>query len=359
MTRVAIMCQNMIIGGIQRLIADEARELTRRGVEVWLIVCEPSDPQNTLVGDTGLPAERVVYVPYRRMRNMRSFMSVVRMLWRVRPDVLFTHHWFANTVGRLAALFAGARVVAFEHSVYDAVKSRRQFIFDWVLQFVSVRVVAVSRSVAESLYRHGILRSRVVVIQNGIDLRPYPQGGAREPQEKFTFIFVGRLIGDKGVDVFLDALSEVPGVQARVVGTGPEERVLKEQGTRLGLDDRVQFLGARSDVPALLHTADALVLPSYREGFGLVAIEARAAGLPVILTDFPASTDIIKDGVQGLIVPRGDVQALAGALRRLSQDRELYARLAASAPQGLDRFSIERHVDELMAFAREPIVRYS
>jgi glycosyltransferase involved in cell wall biosynthesis len=224
---------------------------------------------------------------------------------------------------------------------------------------VSVRVVAVSSSVAESLYRHGIRRSRVVIIQNGIDLRPYRRGSAREPQEKFTFIFVGRLIGDKGVDIFLDALSEVSGVQARIVGTGPEEFALRERSRRLGVGERVHFLGARTDVSDLFATADALVLPSRREGFGLVIIEARAAGLPVILSDFPAASEIIENGVQGLIVPRGDAHALAGALAKLSQDRRLYRRLAASAPLGLDRFSIERHVGELMAFAQGPAVRYS
>lgn len=288
------------------------------------------------------------------MRDVRAFSQTVRALRRINPDVLFTHHWFANTVGRLAALLAGVQVIAFEHSVYDAMKSRRQFFLDWLLQFVSAHIVAVSYSVRDSLLAHGIRESRISVIQNGIALRRYTPRVTCEPRKEFTFIFIGRLIGDKAVDVFLEALAKVRDARALIVGAGPEERALKEQSLRLGMSDRVQFLGARSDVPALLHTADALVLPSYREGFGLVAIEARAAGLPVILSDFPASTEVIEDGIQGIIVPRGDVDALAEALRSLSEDVNRYRRLAIAAPKGLERFSIERHIDELIAVAQRP-----
>ena len=341
----------MIMGGVQRLILDEAEEFARRGTEVWLIVFEPIDTHNTLIRDQ-ISVDHVLYIPYNRMRDVRAFIQTVQTLRRIKPDVLFTHHWFANTVGRLAALCTGVRSIAFEHSVYDTVKSRRQFLLDWLLQFVSAYIVAVSHSVKDSLLAHGIRQSNVVVIQNGIALHRYASSATHEPRKEFTFIFIGRLIGDKAVDIFLEALARVRGARALIVGTGPEDQALRAQSVRLGMSDRVQFLGARSDVPALLHSADALVLPSYREGFGLVAIEARAAGLPVILSDFPASREIIEDGVQGIIVPRGDADALAGALHSLSADSKLYHQLASASPHGLDRFSIERHVDEIITIAQ-------
>jgi glycosyltransferase involved in cell wall biosynthesis len=344
----------MIMGGVQRLILDEAEEFARRGIEVWLIVFEPIDTQNTLVGEGQIPMERILYIPYNRMRDVRAFFQTVETLRRIKPDVLFTHHWFANTVGRLIALFIGVRSIAFEHSVYDTVKSRRQFFFDWLLQFASIRIIAVSHSVRDSLLTHGIRRHNIIIIHNGIALDRYTQSVAHTPKREFTFIFIGRLIGDKAVDIFLEALEKVSVARAIIVGTGPQEQALREQSVRLGIERRVHFLGARSDVPALLHTADALVLPSYREGFGLVAIEARAAGLPVILSDFSASTEIIENGVQGIIVPRGDVDALARALHTLLEDENLYHRLATAAPKGLDRFSIRRHIDELIAVAQRP-----
>ncbi len=351
MKRVALMCQNMTVGGIQRLIVDEANELTRRGIEVWLIIFEPINPEDTLAGELRIPSDHLIYIPYARMRNMRSFLQTIRTLRDIKPDILFTHHWFANTVGRLAAFCAGVRSIAFEHSVYDSQKSSKQFFLDWLLQFVSSRVVAVSSSVRDSLVAHGIQSVRIVVIPNGIDLTRYAPAPAEHAPRPFTFMFVGRLIRDKGVDVLLDALAQVPQVALRIVGDGPEATALKKQTERLGLTVRVHFLGERTDVPELLRTADALVLPSRREGFGMVIVEARASGLPVVLSDFPASTELIENDVQGIIVPRDDPAALAEALERLASDPELYRRMALAAPLGLERFSIVRQVDAVLSLA--------
>lgn len=353
MTRIAIMCQNMRIGGIQRLILDDAAEFIKRGVDVWLILFEPRNEEDTLLRGTHISSDRIIYIPYKRMRNVRTFVETVRTLRRVNPDIVFTHHWFANTVGRLAACVLGMRSIAFEHSVYDTVKPRRQFFLDWLLQNVSTRIIAVSSSVKESLIAHGIRESRIVVIENGINMLPYVRTKPQEAHVEFTFIFVGRLIKDKAINVFQEALAQVPSARALIVGTGPEEAALKEQSVQLGISDRVQFLGARSDIPDLLQSADALVLPSYREGFGLVVLEARAAGLPVIVSDFPAASSVVTDGVQGRIIPRGSVPALTEALYNLSHDTPLYRKMAEAAPKGLERFTIERHVDELLRLAEK------
>lgn len=360
---VMVLVQNMTIGGVARLIVGEVNEMHRRGIKVWLVVFEPTDSHNTLISAVHIPAERVIYIPYRRMRSMRGMRALLRCLRAVKPDVVFTHMWFANTAGRVAAWWTRIpRVFAFEHSVYDSVKNRKQFFLDRLLQHCSTAVIAVSDAVRTSLLLHGIEPEKIVVVRNGIDLERYhadvPHNTLRAeygiPENAFACIFIGRLISDKAVDVLIGALANVPGMHAYIVGTGPEEDSLKRQSARLGLEERAHFLGARSDIPELLRAADVLVLPSRREGFGLVALEARAAGLPVVLADFPASAEIIDDGVQGLIVPQGDSEALADALRTLSRDTELYNKLAAAAPEGLGRFSIGRHVDELIALAERP-----
>lgn len=363
---VAVLVQNMRIGGVARLITDELNEMHRRGIKVWLVVFELSDPQNTLVNAVQIPTEQIVYIRYERMRSVRGMYALVRCLRTIKPDVVFTHMWFANTVGRLAAWWTRVpRVFAFELSVYDLVKNKKQFFLDRLLQYCSTGVIAVSEGVRESLLAHGINPKNIVVVYNAANLKRYRVNTPRKdlrrkfgiPQDSFVCIFVGRLIGDKAVDVLLTALANVPGIRACIVGAGPEEESLKRQSAELGLEGRVQFLGSLVDVPELLHAADLLVLPSRREGLPLVVIEARAAGLPVVLADFPASAEVIDDGVQGLIVPRGDSEALAEALRTLSHDTGLYKKLAAAAPEGLERFSIERHVDQLMALAERPPAR--
>lgn len=359
--KFVIIVQNMTVGGVSRLIVDEVNEMHRRGISVWLIVFEPEQAGNTLRPECLIPPEQVIYIPFPRMRSIRGMLKLVRCLRVIQLDVVFTHMWFANTVGRFAALWTRVpRVFAFELSVYDSIKTKKQFFLDRLLQYGSSSIIAVSEAVRASLLRHGIHPRKIVVVHNGIDLGRYridtPRKDLRKKfgisENSFVYIFVGRLVGDKAVDILLAAIAKVPHVQLLIVGTGPEETALKHQSVQLGLEGRVHFLGSLVDVPELLHTVDALVLPSRREGLPLVVIEARAAGLPVVLTDFSASTEIIENGVQGLIVPRDDSEALAEALRALSEDRELYQRLSAAAPQGLERFSIQRHIDDLMALAK-------
>ncbi len=360
--KIVIIVQNMVTGGVARLIVDEINELERRGVPVWLIFFERLQAGNTLIDGCSLPSERKIYIPYPRLRSITGMFALVRLLRHIQPDVVFTHMWFANTVGRFAACIAGIpQIYIFEHSEYDTVKSRKQFMLDMLLQHITTRVIAVSDAVKGSLIRHRIYPKKITVIHNGVDLTGYTHKEVASsiraelsvPAEAFLYIFVGRLIGDKGVDVLLRALAKLPqDIRLLVAGTGPEAAALQSLSHALGVSDRAYFLGVRNDVSRLLSGSDALVLPSRREGFGLVIIEAHAAGLPVIVTDFKTSSDVVRDGVDGLIVPRDDADALAAAMKKLATDTLFYQELARAAPQDLDDVSIVHNVDALLALAR-------
>ncbi|MEI6452830.1 MAG: glycosyltransferase, partial [Actinomycetes bacterium] len=152
---------------------------------------------------------------------------------------------------------------------------------------------------------------------------------------RHVVLFVGRLVYYKGVDVLVRAML---GVDADLVliGRGPLEAELRELAIAGGSAARVTFLGPQTDdeLSAWYHAADVLCLPSVArsEAFGLVQIEAHAAGTPVVSTDLPTGVPYANpDGVTGLIVPPGDAAALAAALNRLLGDDELRARLGAQA----------------------------
>ena len=144
-------------------------------------------------------------------------------------------------------------------------------------------------------------------------------------------LFVGRLAEQKRVDVLLEAFARLagrrPDVALRLAGDGPERAALERRAARLGLAGRVEWLGARDDVPALLAEATVLALPSSGEGVPNVALEAMAAGVPVVATDIPGTRDVVADGAEGLLVPAGDAPALAGALERVLGDPALRERL--------------------------------
>jgi rhamnosyl/mannosyltransferase len=186
---------------------------------------------------------------------------------------------------------------------------------------------------------------KVTPLPLGIDLAPYQQPSANalayrehllQTHGPTLWLAVGRLIYYKAIDVAIDALKTVPG-KLVVIGTGPSEHAWKEKATALGVADRVVWLGRApaDEVVGAYHAATAYWFPSNAraEGFGLVQVEAMAAGCPVINTAIPASgvAWVSPDGVSGLTVPMNDASALAAAANRLLSEPGLRERLAAGA----------------------------
>jgi glycosyltransferase involved in cell wall biosynthesis len=140
---------------------------------------------------------------------------------------------------------------------------------------------------------------------------------------------LARLHEKKGLDTLLDAAAAVPGLYVWIAGDGPLEADLKAHCTRLGLDDRVRFLGWRNDRGALLAACDVVAFPSRYEPFGTVTVDAWAAGRPLVAADAAGPAAYVKNGENGLLVPKNDVAALAAALTAVITDKALAARLVA------------------------------
>jgi len=213
---------------------------------------------------------------------------------------------------------------------------------------------------------------RIAVIPFGIDLERYRRRDAahqarvdaiRERAPGPRLLFVGRLVYYKGLHVLLDAARQWPGTIV-IAGDGPLEPALRAQASMLGIAERLQFVGRVSDadLPAYYQACEAFVLPSIArtEAFGVVQVEAMAAGLPVVSTRLPTGVPWVnQDGVSGLVVTPGDATALGAALRRLAEDHELRRRLGDGARRRADAlFSRDRMIrvfrDVVEAVVRSP-----
>lgn len=348
--KVVMMLQNMAVGGIQRLVVDDANEMYSRGADVRVVYFEEAGGK-TLLSELRIPQEHIVYIEYPRMRSLAGFLSLIRLLRKEKPDIVFAHHWFANTVARLAGVFAMVRVVVFEHSDYSAHYSRKQLLLDYILQFLAYRIVAVSLAVRDALVRRGINEKNLVVIPNGIVLECFASI-SHSSHEGFVFAFVGRLVADKCVANILRALTEVPETRLVVAGDGPEAPRLRAFADDLGVGNRIAWMGSSERIVDVLSRVDCLVLPSRREGFGLAVIEALASGIPVVVSEVANASRAVKDGINGFVVPVGDVCALSAAMARIATRTEEYERFAARAQSGTEQFSIQKHVDRLLALVQ-------
>lgn len=179
----------------------------------------------------------------------------------------------------------------------------------------------------------------VPLLTNGNSARP--QLGLRE--DDFVIAAVCRLVRRKRLDVLLDALAMLrrPNLHLVIIGEGPEEDRLRKQAALLGLAESVHFLGRLSDdmKAASLNACDIFCLPSEHEGFGLVYLEAMGLGKPVVTTNVGGQTDIIREGVDGFLVPVGCARTLAERIARLCDHRDLLSKLAASARQRAREFT--------------------
>jgi glycosyltransferase involved in cell wall biosynthesis len=205
--------------------------------------------------------------------------------------------------------------------------------------------VVPSASLRELAIGWGIEPAHITLLPNPVSvpttLAPREELRRRHAFAGPTLAFAGRLVPQKSLEVGLEALVTVDGVELVIVGDGPEEQRLRQRSLELGLGERVRFLGAqpRGAVFELLHAADAALLTSSWENFPHMVVESLAVGTPVLATAVGGVTEIVRDGENGLLVPTGDSSALARAMQRYFADDELRARLRTGAPESVGAYA--------------------
>lgn len=209
-------------------------------------------------------------------------------------------------------------------------------------------LVCPSSYLAELAVSWGVPAERVTVIPNAAPPLPSlpdrDEARARFGIERPTLAFAGRITRQKALEVGLEALARVEGVDLLIAGDGPDLPEVRRESSARGLDDRVQFLGPldREGVLALFRAADAALLTSSWENFPHTVVEALAVGTPVVATAVGGVPEVVHDGVNGLLVPSGDVDALVAAIARAVGDSALRERLASAAAPSVDELRPER-----------------
>lgn len=290
---------------------------------------------------------------------------LTRRLREFSPHVVFTlDHHNALLWGRLAAILAGvpARVFA-SHSTGRPGGKRNFNAIDRALMRATDAVVALSETHAAYLAgREGIARSKIAIIENGIDIERFANTDRSTvdtsrrdlgiPDGCNVVIMVAALRPEKAHEAFLEAarsLSDsIDNMRFLIVGGGPREAELKELCARLSLGEQVLFLGRRSDIPVLLRLSDVLVLPSHAvvETLPLVVLEAMAAGVPVVASAVGSVPEVVRDGETGILIPPADSQALAEAVTRLINHRALAREMVEKAKRLVEsRYTDVRMVD--------------
>jgi glycogen(starch) synthase len=275
-----------------------------------------------------------------------------RAVRRRRPDVIHASsiHFVGSLVGAVVAWLSRIPLVTTCHlSGLDALppRTRRlaslyERLFGRFILRRSARVIAVSETVRDHILTLGVDPDLVEVVVNGVDAdRFHPEQDAQDRSDGgLTVAFVGRLVANKAPIELLDAVARLPhpALRVAIVGDGP---LAEEVSTRAAADPRIDALGHRSDVETVLNRSDVFVRTSTTEGRSLAILEAMAAGCAVIVSDIPANAELVEHDVTGLLVPPGDVDALAAAIARLADEPDLRQRLGAAARAAAETASWE------------------
>jgi glycosyltransferase involved in cell wall biosynthesis len=388
--RVLHLIETLGPGGAERLLHTNLKHLDPARFESRVVtVFEGPDHWVEPIRRLGVEVESLRCA---RLGDIRAGVARLRRLLRARPcDVIHTHLWAANVIGRVAGRAAGVPVVSSVHCPDHAPevwgdgagvslwKRRASLLLDrWSARFGCTRMVAVSEYVRGYAARY--LRfpvGRIDLIYNPIDtdalagaavagrLREELLGELGLEPESRVLLNVGRVSPAKGILYAVRAmphiLREHPAAHLVLVGETTDARWvehLKAEARARGVAERVHFLGARRDVVRYLRGCDLFVFPSLYEGLGIALVEAMAAGCACVAAKTGPIPEVVTHGVDGWLIPPGDAEALAGAVCELLADparREALGRAAEAS--ALARFRPQAAADALARVYESVVAR--
>ncbi|MGN6255405.1 MAG: glycosyltransferase [Solirubrobacterales bacterium] len=294
----------------------------------------------------GVPMRRIPPLPL-GLTGARRVPALARLLRRERPEVFHAHMSSPVACKWALAAAVAARVPAVLGTVQVGEYEPPDRSAHWQLRALARgvgRYLAVSRDIAAELVeRLGWPAAKIEVVYNAVDadrlavaappgLREKLGGGEGRP----LVLTPARLDAQKGHATLFEAIVRVPDATFVLAGEGPEREPLEALAQRLGIAERVRFLGRREDVPQLLAACDVFALPSLYEGSSLAVLEAMAAGIPIVSSAIGGTDELIEGGRSGLLVPPGDAEALAAALRRVLAEPERGAEMAGRARERVE-----------------------
>lgn len=309
-------------GGAERMFSRLCAGLARRGLAQRVVVRHGAHCRDDLRRGGIEPVE----LAFGGLLDFATRRRIGREIAAFRPDVVLT--WMNRATRFCPPPSPPRRRRRFVHvarlgGYYDMKYYRR-----------CDHLVGNTEDLRDYFIRHGWPAERAHYLPNFVDdaaAPPVPRRDLDTPADAPLLLALGRLHGNKAFDVLIEALPSLPGAWLWLAGTGPEAGNLKARAARLGVRDRVRFLGWRDDTAALLAAADLLVVPSRHEPLGNVVLEGFAHGVPVVAAAAAGPASLIRDDANGLLVPVDDSDALAAALGRLIGDPHLRSDLAASA----------------------------
>lgn len=357
---VVQIVDSLRVGGAERLQVTLARALEHYPTRLTIIVLSDQDRSHPAfvseLKDTGAP---IHFLPGFTLLAPGRFWRLLRLVRKLKPDILHTHLTTSNILGSMVGRLLGIPVITTLHNTAFASKNDRQIrvrLETLALRHGAQKVLAVGPIVADA-HRERLSNQEIVTIPNAVPLiDPLPDAERDALRQSITgdavkplLFSAGRLSEQKGYSVLVDAIAQLrekhPDAVVAIAGQGELREELEQQITAKGVGSNILLLGVRDDIPKLAAASDLFVSSSLWEGLPVAVLEAMSAGLPIVATRVGDVPRVVVEGT-GLLVEPGDPTALAGALDTMLSDADFRASCARDAREFVRR---EHNTDDWIA----------
>lgn len=329
---------------------------------------------------------RTIAVPMERQislkKDLKSLMALIKVFQKERPNMVHSMTPKAGLLCMIASWWTRVpvRIHTFTGLVFPTAKGLKRIVLmatDWLTCACATHIISEGEGVKMDLLNHGITKKTLKVLGygnvRGVDMNYYSlRDEVRWKMEelnlrdesKFTFLFVGRIVGDKGINELckaFDRLSSMANVRLLLVGPYEDslDPISQKSKEIIKQNPAIESVGGKfgDDLLPYYAASDCFVFPSYREGFPNTVLEAGAMGLPSIVTDINGSREIIIEGENGVVIPSHDANALFDAMLKMMRDKDAREKMAGNArkmiasryEQGFVRKCLYDFYDEILA----------
>ncbi|MGH7770922.1 MAG: glycosyltransferase [Candidatus Binatia bacterium] len=348
------------IAGSEKYLLTLLPELKRKGIDIEFLglveAGRETDEFGVELEGRGITTTKI---PIRADFDPICLWQVYRSIKRTGPHLVHTHLIHGDLYGTIAAKLARVpHVISTKHGYSSFHRISRFYRLNKLIAPFVDRYITISQALQEHCIRaEGIPESKMRTIHYALQMPVLNGDGGRQalrvklglPTDGFLLVSVGRLIEVKGHKYLLNGIREIKekgrNVRLLVVGDGPQRTNLEKFAVELGIAQEVSFLGLRRDVWPLLLASDLFVLATLGEGFGLVLLEAMAAGKPIVASNVTSIPEIVVHGRTGLSVPARDSNALAEAICYLMERPDLRWKMGEAGRERLkEHFTVEKMV---------------
>lgn len=347
--RILHVITSLYTGGAEKLMVDLIPELKKEGHEVDLLLFDGTEtPFRKQAEELGITVYdfgkgNSVYNPF----NIPKLIPYLRNY-----DIIHTHNTSPQFFTAIAGLFGKSKLITTEHNTTN--RRRKWISFKWIDKWMYSRyekIICISDKAEQNLREFlNDSSSKIITINNGINLERFHEAVASDTLDKLApgskkIIMVAAFREQKDQPTLIRAIKELPEeFHLFLVGDGEKRLYCEKLVSDLGLNERIHFLGIKTDIPSLLKEADYVVMSSHYEGLSLSSIEGMSVGKPFLASDVDGLHDIVKDA--GILFPHEDYSQLANEIMKLDKDKKSYESISQNCLSRSSIFEITKMVIE-------------